>query len=809
MRTFPIKPLLMVAVLPISVSASADWFYRGTSNAWQTLAMEDLGSGQYLTCQTFSDPNARFKIDRYGNWQESYPQQDYVVEEGHSYSIHFDSTRNQLNVRQVVSCEEADPCYFRGTANNWQASAMVKESENQYCTRQAFTSGDGGGAPRFKIDHFGDWSESYPTQDVVVSYNSVYDICFNTDSKTINTTEVIEDLQINRLGAEFDSSGTTFAIWSPESSDVSLWLDGQTYPLTPVSEQQGYTQVFGVRIPGNWHLKPYYFVINGQVVRDPYGKMADPNQNLNLVMDMSQTDLAEGWAQRPALTEREDAILYEIHVRDFTIDETSGISANKRGKFLGMVEGGGRYQGMTTGIDHLKELGVTHVQLLPIYDFSTCSDLTDTQCYNWGYDPRNFNVPEERYAISQNYEDRVKELKTMVNEFHKAGIRVIMDVVYNHTFANEMFENISMQYYTDLDLSGTNNAIDANVPMVGRMIQDSLEYWLEEYNLDGFRFDLVGVFDHDEFGDWGRYLNSKFSDRNLLMYGEPWNGYAVDPREGERVRLGTIGRQADAHVGVFNSRYREAIKGANDSGSGGGFVFNQGNSWEMKVGSRAGIRYLNDANAVIDTWDSMFALDPEQTINYVSAHDNLCLRDKILEWADLNGISHDSDYLRRLQNFSNGMVLTSQGIPFIHGGAELMRDKQGDHNSFVSPDSVNKIRWNWKVENQDIYRYYQDVIALRKAHPGFRMNSWDEIDQHVTTTEYAPDVIVTDIDAAANGDSWNRILVIYASGGDFTYPLPSGNWYVAMEKSDPDAGQGRLISGSVAIEGSAVTVLYQ
>ncbi len=700
--------------------------------------------------------------------------------------------------------------YFRGTPNGWGATQMTQETGNRWCTTQSFGNGDSAGGPRFKIDRYADWSESYPSADYNVAADTRYEICFDTGSQQISLVETVAgNLTVDRLGAEYSPSATTFAIWSPDSANVGLVLNGQPYSLPRLADQQGYSHIYGIEIAGDLHGAEYYFTIDGVQVRDPYGKMALPNQDVNIVMDMSRTEPAGGWVAPPPLVEREDAIIYEIHIRDFTIDATSGVSPEKRGKYLGMVEGGTTYQGVTTGIDHLKELGVTHVQILPFYDFSTCSDPADTSCYNWGYDPRNYNVPEERYATTTDYLERVREVKTMINEFHKAGIRVVMDVVYNHTFDFEMFENISMQYYTDTDLSGTGNSTDANVPMVGRMIQDSLEYWVREYNLDGFRFDLVGIFDYDEFGAWGRHLNQQFPDRNLLIYGEPWNGYATDTREAQRVRLGTIAREESAHVGVFNPKYREAIKGDNDSGHGGGFAFNQGQSWQIDFGSRGGIRYNNDPNQVIDLWDPMFATDPEQSINYVSAHDNLSLRDKILAWAALNNVPENSDYLRRIHNFANGMVLTSQGIPFLHGGVEMLRDKDGDHNSYRSPDSVNKIRWNWKIDNADIYQYYRDAIALRKAHPGFRMNSWNEIDQHVTTTRYANDVLVTDINAGANGDDWSRILVIYASGGNFSYPLPGGTWKVAMERNDPNAGNGRTVSGTVDIEGTAVTVLYQ
>jgi pullulanase/glycogen debranching enzyme len=476
-----------------------------------------------------------------------------------------------------------------------------------------------------------------------------------------------------------------------------------------------------------------------------------------------------------------------------------------------MVEKETTYQGKKTGLDHLLELGITHVQLLPIYDFNSCADFNDKTCYNWGYDPRNYNVPEERYSLNPtDYEERVRELKTMINEFHQAGIRVIMDVVYNHTYDKKMLADISSKYYLEKDLSGVGNTLDANEPMVSRMIRDSLEYWVREYHLDGFRFDLIGVFDYAVVGEWGQYLNTKFPDRQLLIYGEPWNGFASDSREGQRVRLGTIACITDAHVGVFNPKYREAIKGQNDNGEGGGMAFNQGDLlWQVQVGSRGGIQYNKNLFCPLgNLWDPMFAADPEQTINYVSAHDNLTLWDKIQAWAKSNNQTN-MEYLQRIDKFANGMILTSQGIPFIHSGEELLRTKQGERDSYNQPDSINKIDWQRKVDNQKVFDYYQNVIALRKAHPGLRMNSWDEIDYNVKTSTPRYGVIVHRIKAAANGDSWKEIIVIYNSADSYTYQLPPGTWQVALEKADSTAGQGRAVSGKVVAEGTAVTMLYQ
>jgi pullulanase len=349
--------------------------------------------------------------------------------------------------------------------------------------------------------------------------------------------------------------------------------------------------------------------------------------------------------------------------------------------------------------------------------------------------------------------------------------------------------------------------------MVSRMIRDSLEYWVREFNVDGFRFDLIGVFDYDVVGQWASYLNATFPERTLLIYGEPWNGYAADPREPERVRLGTVARIGDAHVGVFNPKFREAIKGANDSGScnpGDCYAFNaKPDRWRIKVGSRGAIRFADDPQAPIDTWDPMFAGDPEQSINYVSAHDNLTLRDKILAWAANNGRDPDDPYLRRIQEFANGVVLTSQGIPFLHCGVEMLRDKQGEHNSYASSDEINRIRWDWKVRNMDVFNYYKDLIALRKAHPAFRMSTWQEIDDNVTTSTPRYGVVVNRISGSAKGDPWQELIVILNSADNYDYHLPPGNWKVAAERSDSSAGHGRPVLGTVTAEGTAVTVVYQ
>lgn len=712
--------------------------------------------------------------------------------------------------------------YIRGSHNDWGTSPMVKIGSNWSLDGVVFGNS---AQERFKFDVYGDWRQNYggsglqgsavrSGKDIKVAAGATYNVKFDEAQKTYTAQQTAGPQPASvGLGAIYSLGSTSFSLWSPDSSDVKLWLDGKIYAMRKIPNGGGLSDVYGVTVPGDHHLQRYNFRIAGRTARDPYGVMVEPATDFNIVVDLAKTEPEGGWVPRPALKEREDSILYEVHVRDFTIDDSSGVEAGKRGKFLGMVQAGSRYQGLTTGIDHLKELGVTHVQILPMFDYRACTN-NQANCYSWGYDPLNFNVPEENYSVAQDPVGRIRELKTMVNEFHKAGIRVVMDVVYNHTAdlnpPESTFSPISKQYFTGTDLSGTGNAVDAGKPMVSGFIRDSLEYWVREYHIDGFRFDLIGVFDYATVGDWGRYLNAKFPDADLLIYGEPWNGYAADPQEPARVRLGTVGRIADAHVGVFNPKYREALKGQNDNGEGGGYIFNQlGDLFPIRVGSRGALRYSFAPNDVLpDLWDQMFANDPEQSINYVSAHDNLILRDKILAWARLNNVS-DQAYLQRIQEYADGIVLTSQGISLIQAGDEMLRDKQGDANSYQSPDSVNKIRWNWKREHGDVVDYFRQAIALRKQHPGLRMTTWQQINANVQTYQPRYGVVVNRINGQAVGDDWQDILVIYNSADNYDYPLPAGTWKVAMEKSDAKAGVEREVSGTVTAEGTAVTVLHR
>lgn len=805
-------------------------YIRGTNNNWGPTPMFKSGTTWSLPKVPFGNTRTeRFKFDVLGDWSQNYggvglsgpaiPNgSDIEVEAQKTYNISFDEANKTYAVTPVDS---TDTWYFRGTPNQRGTTPMNRvDNTDTFKIVVAFAKEDPN--PRFKIDHFGDWKENYPAQDYAVADCARYEISFNRANRQIDPKK-LEDVttgacaqQHLSLGATYGPTATTFALWSPDTTNVQLWLDGKLYPMARPSDGSGPADVYAVTVPGDQHLKRYHFQVNGHTARDPYGVMVDPGTDNNVVVNLALTEPDGGWAPRPPLKAREDAVIYEVHVRDFTIDPSSGVDPQKRGKFLGMVQSGTTFQGRATGLDHLKELGVTHVQILPFFDFRACSG-ADASCYNWGYDPLNFNIPEERYSLHPDDPvERIHELKTMINEFHKAGIRVIMDVVYNHTAdgggAESTFSPITGQYFLSNDISGTGDTVDDRKPMVSRFIRDSLEFWVREYHVDGFRFDLMGIFDYAAAGDWGRYLNQRFPDAMLLIYGEPWMCCGVDPvPEADRVRLGTVGRIVDAHVGAFNNQYREALKGDSDSSAGGGYIFNQpSNLFSIRVGSRGAIRFIYDPTQTLpNLWDQMFANDPEQTINYVSAHDNLILRDKILVWADVNHVTN-SGYLKRIQEFADGIILTSQGIPFIQAGDEMLRDKQRNKNSFDAGDEVNKIRWQWKIDNADVFDYHRQVIALRRGHPGFRLTSWDQINSNIKTDDTLRyGVVVNRINAKANGDGWQDIIVIYNSADNYDYTLPDGTWLVAMEKSDPAAGKDRPVTGKVTAEGTAVTVLHR
>ncbi|MFI7237388.1 alpha-amylase family glycosyl hydrolase [Streptomyces cyaneofuscatus] len=595
------------------------------------------------------------------------------------------------------------------------------------------------------------------------------------------------------LGALFAPNQTTFRIWSPDNSQVSVTVGGQTHPMRP-ADVQGYSDVYQAVVPGNLKNQPYQFRVGNNTVRDPYARMVKPGTTEGVVVDAEAVQPTGGWAPRPAITKREDAVIYEMSVRNFTIDPSSGVDSAKRGKFAGLTQTGTTHNGARTGIDHLKELGVTHVQLMPSYDFNSTVP-------NWGYDPLNFNVPEEQFSQFTSPEDRVREFKNMVNEYHRNGIRVLMDVVYNHTAGKGVFQDITGKYYHEKELSGTGNSIDDSNPMVSRMILDSLEYWVRNYNIDGFRFDLIGVHQYKNVDQWAKHLQTTFPDRTLQIHGEPWSGGVDDPQQAQKVRYGTTPALAGGHVGVFNGTYRDAIKGGTRDqllGYMGGSSSSTAAS--VALGTRGSPLAVKSTSPLSDPWAAAFAYDPEQSINYVSAHDDLNLWDKIT----YSGVT--GSRAAQMHRLGTGIVLTSQGIPFFYEGDEFQHSKvvNGDYeaakNSYEAGDNVNAVQWGEKTANAATFRYYKDAIALRRSTPALRLDSWDAVKAQMSTT-IDGSVIVSAISSNAGAPTSHDTIVVYnPTNSTYAVNLPSGNWKKVLDTN----GASNTTANSA--DGLAVTV---
>ena len=583
-----------------------------------------------------------------------------------------------------------------------------------------------------------------------------------------------------------------------------LNLNGDSYPMA-LTEIACYDHIYEVTVPGDQVWGSYSFVINGQDVRDPYGKTKDDNNWENhTILDMSATEPEGGWVERPALNSRTDAIIYGTHVRDFTISETSGVSQENRGMYLGMVETGTRYNDpetggiAVTGIDHLKELGITHIQLQPIMDFSTCSwtNAQDLDCYNFGYDVHNFNVPADYFsAAAKRGEDqvaRIKEVKTMINEFHKNGIRVILEIPYGHVY-DDMLSRITGKYFINPDAQWVGYTLNADNSMVWTMIRDSMDYWVSEYHIDGIKVANAGDFSVKDFSDWAEYLNRQHPDANLIVYGDA-QGQIYEDQEliDNPVRYGTIYQQSqDAHAGVLRARYRNCLTAGGDY-SQSAFIFgdvNQGwdgngydenenwfeeNSSCMLNGMRAGVR-SPDAPAPADVWMAAQGFgEPDQSMAFVSTHSGATLRDRIATYVGNDGLPKDDDLVwMQMQSLAQGAVLLSQGIPVIYGGDEFGRSKMAAedfNNTDMTTTGANDFDWSLKTTYWGkVSAYTAGLIKLRKAHPAFRMTNAGDILEGVkldydTLNDYPTQSLVAfDIDGSRAGDSWSRIKVVMSS----------------------------------------------
>ena len=532
----------------------------------------------------------------------------------------------------------------------------------------------------------------------------------------------------NDLGYVFNGELNTFKVWSPIADEMYLCLyenysdaEGKKYPM-----QKGDKGIWQISLEGNLENKFYTFISLIEGVKreavDLYARAVSVNGEKGAIIDLNKSN-PDGWINHkvPKRLYGTDSIIYEVSVRDLTSDNESGI--NNKAKFLGLSEENTTGpQGVKTGLSHIKELGVTHVQLLPIFDFYTIDERApyNSEKYNWGYDPFNYNVPEGSYSTDPyNPTTRIKELKQAIKSLHESGISVIMDVVYNHVYDvnKSCFNKLVPGYYFRYNNNGTlanesmcGNGIASENAMVRKYIVDSIIYWANEYKIDGFRFDLMGLLDVKTMNTIREELDK--IDPNIIMLGEGWNmgsilKYEDKATQGNAYKL--------KNIAFFNDVIRDALRGNPFSYNVRGFLSGEYNKeYDVKKGIVGGIKYSN----FIQLWGDV---SPNQVVNYIECHDNHTLYDK------LNLTIKDSDDLKYMSRLGTSIILLSQGIPFLDLGQDFLRTKNGVQNSYNSPDSINKINWRRKLDNIDTFNYVKGLITLRKAKSVFRMKTVEEI----------------------------------------------------------------------------------
>jgi len=609
---------------------------------------------------------------------------------------------------------------------------------------------------------------------------------------------------------EYAPEGTRFSLWAPTADEVRLMLynEGEGgHAYRTVSMEAGEEGVWHTTVAEDLLGKFYTFNVKtgDRWLGDTPGifaKAVGVNGHRAAIIDLRSTD-PEGWAddRRPPLRSAADVVIYEMHHRDFSISPASGIE--HKGKFLALTEAGTRSpEGLATGIDHLRELGVTHVHLLPSYDYASIDETRlDENRYNWGYDPLNYNVPDGSYATDPYRPDvRIREFKQMVQALHQAGIRVILDVVYNHTFSidGSNFERTAPGYFyrqrpdgTYADASACGNETASNRPMMRKYIVESVLHWAREYHIDGFRFDLMGIHDIRTMNEVRAALTAL--DPSIIVYGEGWAAQAPQlPQDSLAMKANTYRMPG---IAAFSDEMRDALRGPfNDNKQGAFLAGLPGGEESIKFGIVGAVQHPQVCNDSVNYSQAPWAGEPTQMISYVSCHDDMCLVDRLR--ASIPGIKDDE--LARLDKLAQTAVFTSQGIPFIYAGEEVMRDKKGVHNSYQSPDSINAIDWSRKALHADVFAYYKGLIQLRKNHPAFRLGSAELVRRHL---EFLPvegkNLVAWRLKEHAGGDRWEDIVVVLNSRREpARVAVPQGNYTIVCKDGAINEGGLAKVSGA-------------
>lgn len=626
----------------------------------------------------------------------------------------------------------------------------------------------------------------------------------------------------NDLGATYTKDATIFKVWAPSAQRVAVKLystgsseEEGAQNLSITSMSKGENGIWSARLDGDKKNLYYTYVVTvdgvSRETADIYAKAAGVNGNRSMIVDLASTDPA-GWDKDKHVyyNEPTDAVVWEVHIKDFSSSEVSGISLKHKGKYLAFTEDGTTLDGKgdyPTCISYLKKLGVTHVQLLPVYDYATV-DESDTQSdqFNWGYDPKNYNVPEGSYSTDPFHGSvRITEFKQMIKSLHDAGIGVIMDVVYNHTFTGEgsWFEMTVPGYYYRMkedgsfsDGSACGNETASDHLMYRKYMIDSVLYWVNEYHIDGFRFDLMGVHDVTTMNEIRKALDTRVENGSkVIMYGEPWTGGELATKEATAVKANIS--KLNSRIGAFNDNFRDAVKGHVFNGIDKGFV--------QSAKGKANVEAAITANTLVNTWASQ----PSQAVTYTSAHDNYTLYDKLVISVKNDGSFEKRDEeLVEMNKLSAALTLTSQGISFMQAGEEFARTKLGDENSYASSTRINQLDWNRAVEFADLVSYYSGLIEIRKHYKPFRDATMTSA-KLLNLCEADSGVIAYTLEnTLTSGKEWQQVAVIFNANDEqkeVTLTPPKGKtlpeeWVIVADKYE--AGLDPL--GSV--KGSRVTV---
>ena len=721
----------------------------------------------------------------------------------------------------------------------------------------------GSGAEGFELDH-GLNIDSVTSADGNTTTSKVYlnldsDIEFGVNyllssnvysvgtTKTVTVGNIFNSTGFNDrftytgddLGATYSANSTTFRVWAPTATAVYLntflW-PSQAKPqlhLAMTKDVNG-TWVYELAGDNDGLIYTYGATVNGHNVQavDPYATSVTVNGTRGVVTDPASTDPNGGWSAKPAFSGKAvDATIYELHVRDLSMDSSSGVPAAHKGKFLALTDFNTSYTKTTkvtnpktkkvtttkttvkTGMAAIKDLGVSHVQLLPIYDYASGGNEL-SPIFNWGYDPLNYNAPEGQYSTEPgNPWSRVRELKQSVNVMHQQGLRTVMDVVYNHVASADDFSMNTLvpgyffrvnpangDYY---NATGCGNEVASERPMVRKFIVDSVSHWARDYHLDGFRFDLMGILDVTTMQEVRAALDE--IDPSIIVIGEGWSMGAAVP---EGVSAATQQQMGNlTGIGAFNDQFRDAVKGSVFNRGEAGYVSGAAEAKhdDMKIGITANTA---TTGALVGNWR---AYDPGQSVNYAEAHDNLSLYDKLV--ASMPG--KKSAQIIAANKMAASLVFLSQGLPFMQAGQEFMRSKYGDDNSYQASDAINSLKWSTQITNADVRAYYKGLIALRKAHPAFRMDTSAKIASNLTfTAPNSIDAIGYVLNGASAGETaagWGTIYVAHnGQKTAATLTLPSsGTWTIVVNGSKAGVASLGTITGSKVVVPAGTTMVLR